>query len=67
MTAHRTIVALALAGLIVSGCDGPRGVIENASLTAATNGPGTAYRLVPGDKVKVTVFNEPEHRLSADW
>ena len=57
----RTLAALTLIGsCLLSGCDGPRGVVENASLTTVTSQPGSGYQLGPGDKVKVTVFNEPD-------
>jgi polysaccharide export outer membrane protein len=45
-------------GVLAGGCDGPRGA---ASLSDAPPKPvQTAYQLSPGDKVKITVFNEPD-------
>jgi polysaccharide export outer membrane protein len=63
MMTRRTLALLALIGACIAGCDGPRGVIENVSLTAPVSAAG--YRLAPGDKVKITVFNEPE--LSGEY
>jgi protein involved in polysaccharide export with SLBB domain len=41
------------------GCDGPRGIVN--SLEAETPAATTdTYRLSPGDKLKVTVFNEAD-------
>jgi polysaccharide export outer membrane protein len=43
----------------VAGCDGPRGIVN--SLEAETPAATTdTYRLSPGDKLKVTVFNEAD-------
>ena len=43
----------------IAGCDGPRGVVN--SLEAETPASTTdTYRLSPGDKLKVTVFNEQD-------
>lgn len=53
---------LLLTGLLLPGCEGPRGVIAAADAqtpAAPPNSPGT-YRLSPGDKMKVTVFNEAD-------
>jgi protein involved in polysaccharide export with SLBB domain len=42
-----------------AGCDGPRGIVN--SLEAETPAATTdTYRLSPGDKLKVTVFNEAD-------
>lgn len=53
--------ALVLISLALAGCDGPRGNITalNAETPVPVNAPGT-YRLSPGDKMKVTVFNEAD-------
>jgi polysaccharide export outer membrane protein len=53
---------LVLTGLMLSGCEGPRGVITAADAqtpAAPVNSQGT-YRLSPGDKMKITVFNETD-------
>jgi polysaccharide export outer membrane protein len=52
---------LVLIGLAATACDGPRGITAlNAETPAApANTPGT-YRISPGDKLKVTVFNETD-------
>ena len=43
----------------IAGCDGPRGIVN--SLEAETPASTTdTYRLSPGDKLKVTVFNETD-------
>lgn len=49
------ITAIALS-LPLAACDGPRGVLDGAASYASTT--ERAYRLGPGDKLKVTVFNE---------
>lgn len=44
--------------VLAAGCDGPRG---NVALTERQPAPASAtYQLSPGDKVKITVFNEPD-------
>jgi polysaccharide export outer membrane protein len=56
------LFVLLLIGLHAAGCDGPRGEVSalNAETPAApANTPGT-YRLSPGDKLKVIVFNEQD-------
>jgi polysaccharide export outer membrane protein len=50
------VIAAAFLGLLVAGCDGPRGVDTTSTVTTQP----TQYRLSHGDKVKVTVFNEPD-------
>lgn len=53
-------LVLLFIGFNLIACDGPRGVVTalNTETPAApVNSPGT-YRLSPGDKLKVTVFNE---------
>jgi polysaccharide export outer membrane protein len=54
-------IVLGLIGLTLLACDGPRGVAALNSETPAVpvTSPGT-YRLSPGDKLKVTVFNEAD-------
>jgi polysaccharide export outer membrane protein len=46
-----------VAGLALAGCGGPRGSLTESALASGQTG---AYRLSPGDKVKVNVFNEPD-------
>jgi polysaccharide export outer membrane protein len=53
------VTVFALLGPLLAGCDGARGVIANAEPIAAAPAPA-AYRLTTGDKVKVTVYNEPD-------
>ena len=50
---------IGLASLILAGCDGPRGTIVGGDAMASA-GLSSDYRLSPGDKVKVTVFNEAD-------
>ena len=52
-----TLIGIASVGL--AGCDGPRGTIIGADAMASTES-SSDYRLSPGDKVKVTVFNEED-------
>lgn len=62
MHASRNFSFLLIAiGIALGGCDGPRGIVAlNAETPAApVASPGT-YRLTPGDKIKVTVFNEAD-------
>jgi protein involved in polysaccharide export with SLBB domain len=42
--------------LALPACDGPRGSLPDSALAS----DAAAYRLSPGDKVKVNVFNEPD-------
>jgi polysaccharide export outer membrane protein len=54
---------LAAVNVSVSNCDGPRGIVSsNAPATsyAMAKGQPQIYRLALGDKVKITVFNEPD-------
>lgn len=56
------IVVPVLIGFLAAACDGPRGdlVSLNAEVSPTpVSAPGT-YRLSPGDKLKVTVFNEQD-------
>jgi polysaccharide export outer membrane protein len=53
------VSAIAMMGLVAGGCDGPRGAISGADAMASAQ-QAPIYRLSPGDKVKVTVFNEPD-------
>jgi polysaccharide export outer membrane protein len=59
----RTLIVLAAVNLSVSNCDGPRGIASSdpaaTSYATATTQP-QIYRLALGDKVKITVFNEPD-------
>lgn len=52
------VKAIAVLGLLAGGCDGPRGEATRLNLAAAPD--VASYHLSPGDKVKVTVFNEPD-------
>jgi polysaccharide export outer membrane protein len=45
--------------MVAGGCDGPRGVLSGADAMASAQ-QASIYRLSPGDKVKVTVFNEAD-------
>jgi polysaccharide export outer membrane protein len=56
------ISVLALIGLFVAACDGPRGNVSalNAETPAAPEQAAGTYRLSAGDKLKVTVFNEAD-------
>ena len=51
------VSAIVSLSVIVSGCDGPRGIALTDALPRSAQ---TAYQLAPGDKVKITVFNEPD-------
>jgi protein involved in polysaccharide export with SLBB domain len=51
-------VVLALLASLLTACDGPRGFTGELPAHAAMAQSDT-YLLSPGDKVKVTVFNEP--------
>jgi polysaccharide export outer membrane protein len=56
------IFVLLLIGILASACDGPRGdasALNGETPVAPANTPGT-YRLSPGDKLKVVVFNEQD-------
>lgn len=50
---------IGVAALVLAGCDGPRGTIVGADAMASAS-LSADYRLSPGDKVKVTVFNEAD-------
>jgi polysaccharide export outer membrane protein len=57
----RRLSAIAALCVLVAGCDGPRGIPAAESFAAVPAAARTsAYRLALGDKVKITVFNEPE-------
>ena len=49
--------AIVSLGILVAGCDGPRGYAQLSDAPKSVQG---AYQLSPGDKVKITVFNEPD-------
>jgi protein involved in polysaccharide export with SLBB domain len=53
------VTALALLASLLTACDGPRGLAGNVPAHAAMAQSDT-YLLSPGDKIKVTVFNEPD-------
>lgn len=59
MKRGQALSAIALMSLLLAGCDGPRGSIVGADAMASSS-LSTDYRLSPGDKVKVTVFNEAD-------
>lgn len=54
----RWSVLLLICG-VLAGCDGPRGVVNSLEAETPAASPDT-YRLTPGDKLKVTVFNEQD-------
>jgi polysaccharide export outer membrane protein len=49
------IYLIAGSAVALTACAGPR-----SSADASVGDPSVSYRLAPGDKVKVTVFNEPD-------
>jgi protein involved in polysaccharide export with SLBB domain len=53
------VAALALFASLLTACDGPRGFAGDVPAHAAMAQSDT-YLLSPGDKIKVTVFNEPD-------
>jgi protein involved in polysaccharide export with SLBB domain len=53
------VAALALLASLLTACDGPHGLLGEVPARAAMAQADT-YLLSPGDKVKVTVFNEPD-------
>ena len=58
-----TVSAIFLLGSFAAGCDGARGVIADAQQASLASAPVTRahdYHLTTGDKVKVTVYNEPD-------
>jgi polysaccharide export outer membrane protein len=59
MIRGQLVSAIAIVGLVAGGCDGPRGAISGADAMASAQ-QASVYRLSPGDKVKVTVFNEAD-------
>ncbi len=54
----RALICIAV-GLIAAACAGPAGSLSDAALSAGRPSDA-AYRLAPGDKIKVNVFNEPD-------
>lgn len=57
------VVAVALIGSLAGACDGPRGVLDGAQASNASSrlqAQNAVYRLERGDKLKITVFNEPD-------
>src|SRR5688500_7171973 len=59
VTMRGVIAALALFASSLTACDGPRGLVGELPAHAAMAQADT-YVLSPGDKLKVTVFNEPD-------
>lgn len=59
MIRGQLVSAIAIIGLVAGGCDGPRGALSAADAMASAQ-QASVYRLSPGDKVKVTVFNEAD-------
>ena len=53
------LATLALLASLLTACDGPRGLAGDVPALAAMAQADT-YLLSPGDKLKVTVFNEPD-------
>jgi polysaccharide export outer membrane protein len=53
------VATLALLASLLTACDGPRGLAGELPARAAMAQADT-YLLSPGDKLKVTVFNEPD-------
>ncbi len=54
------VAALALLASLLTACDGPRGFTGDVPALAAMAQADPSYVLSPGDKLKVTVFNEPD-------
>lgn len=52
------LITVALSVPVLVGCDGPRGDLSAVEASALV-GEHVEYRIGPGDKLKVTVFNEP--------
>ena len=50
---------IGIAASVLAGCDGPRGSIVGAD-AMASGSMSADYHLTPGDRVKVTVFNEAD-------
>jgi protein involved in polysaccharide export with SLBB domain len=59
MMTRWVVVAFALLASLLTACDGPRGFAGELPAHAAMAQSDT-YVLSPGDKLKVTVFNEPD-------
>src|SRR5262245_39901668 len=57
MIRRLSVSAVVSLSVIAGGCDGPRG---SSALQDAPKVAPAAYQLAPGDKVKITVFNEPD-------
>jgi polysaccharide export outer membrane protein len=56
-------VALLLTVTVLTACGISSGAIDSS--TAALSGSSTAHHLAPGDKLKISVFNEPD--LTGDF
>jgi protein involved in polysaccharide export with SLBB domain len=54
-----TVLAVGMIATLVAGCDGPRGYVSDAAATTSAVDQSGVYRLAAGDKLKVTVFDEP--------
>jgi protein involved in polysaccharide export with SLBB domain len=59
MMTRCVVGALALLASFLTACDGPRGLTGEVPAHAAM-AQSDIYLLSPGDKLKVTVFNEPD-------
>jgi protein involved in polysaccharide export with SLBB domain len=59
VTMKCVVAVLALFASLLTACDGPRGLVGELPAHAAMAQADT-YLLSPGDKLKVTVFNEPD-------
>jgi polysaccharide export outer membrane protein len=53
-----SVAAVVSLGALAAGCDGPRGSAQLSD--APPKIVQSAYQLTAGDKVKITVFNEPD-------
>ena len=59
MTIRYVVAALALLASLLTACNGPHSLVGDVAARAAMAQSDT-YLLSPGDKLKVTVFNEPD-------
>jgi polysaccharide export outer membrane protein len=59
MVTKCVIAILALLASSLTACDGPRGIVGELPAQSAM-AQSAAYLLSPGDKLRVTVFNEPD-------
>jgi Polysaccharide biosynthesis/export protein len=58
-TTRQTVAVLAVLALPLTACDGPPGALGGLPAQPAM-AQSTAYVLSPGDKIKITVFSEPD-------